>query len=464
MFLKKLEWFALLSCVFALAGCGGGGGGGSGSASAGSGSGGGSLPTASCPKANGLVDNAGPDQQVKVGTTVLLDGTSSQGVKGADPKSYTWSFVSRPSGSSAKLSDTRSAAPQFTADQAGTYEIKLNINGIDCNYAQDTVSVTAAEPSVNSAPQADAGPDQNVLGGMLVKLDGSGSTDADGNKLTYAWSITSMPTSSTTALVNASSATPSFTPDAAGRYVISLVVNDGQINSAPDTVTVTVGQPGQNDAPVANPGSYIRAAVIGDTVKLDGSKSSDANGDPLTYHWRFASVPPHSKAQLSDASSATPSFTADKVGTYPLLLTVNDGKTDSESQSAIVLAVPGAQIFVYDGSNYVPLSPDQNLSAQVYVGANNQTLNRFQLRAVGGQISVTSVAVTNVTNANGNQVKGSFESLAVGDQAAPGKNHYFALGLTSVPSAVGTYKVTFQFTVQPSNNLITFNYEVNVTN
>ncbi len=44
------------------------------------------------------------------------------------------------------------------------------------------------------APVADAGPDQSVTTGATVTLDGSGSTDADGDSLTYSWSLTSVPT------------------------------------------------------------------------------------------------------------------------------------------------------------------------------------------------------------------------------------------------------------------------------
>jgi hypothetical protein len=93
--------------------------------------------------------------------------------------------------------------------------------------------------NTNSRPVADAGPDQAVLTGDTVTLDGTGSTDKDGNQLTYSWSISQKPAGSAAVLSGSSSATPSFVADMDGEYLIELVVSDGKISSAADTVTVT---------------------------------------------------------------------------------------------------------------------------------------------------------------------------------------------------------------------------------
>ena len=95
----------------------------------------------------------------------------------------------------------------------------------------------------NSAPVASAGPDQNVTTDALVALDGSGSTDADGDTLTYSWSFVSLPTGSTAELSDTTVVNPTFTPDLDGSYVVQLIVNDGTVDSTPDTVTVTAIDP-----------------------------------------------------------------------------------------------------------------------------------------------------------------------------------------------------------------------------
>ena len=94
-------------------------------------------------------------------------------------------------------------------------------------------------PPISSPPIADAGPDQAVTIGQLVNLDGSGSTDADGDVFTYAWSADSG-NPATGLLSDLSAVDPSFTPSVGGTYTFTLVVNDGTLDSSPDEVTITV--------------------------------------------------------------------------------------------------------------------------------------------------------------------------------------------------------------------------------
>ena len=70
-------------------------------------------------------------------------------------------------------------------------------------------------------------------------LDGTRSTDPDGDKLTLAWSFVSVPIDSTATLSDPTHMKPTFTADLAGDYVIQLVVNDGTNSSAPETNSAT---------------------------------------------------------------------------------------------------------------------------------------------------------------------------------------------------------------------------------
>lgn len=92
----------------------------------------------------------------------------------------------------------------------------------------------------NVPPIASVGSPQGVLVGKTVKLDGSASSDANGDALTYAWSIVTRPSGSVASLVAPASAKPSFVADIVGSYVFSLTVSDGKANSAPVTTTVNV--------------------------------------------------------------------------------------------------------------------------------------------------------------------------------------------------------------------------------
>jgi arylsulfatase A-like enzyme len=98
-------------------------------------------------------------------------------------------------------------------------------------------SPSAGGPS-NTAPVADAGPDQNVATGAIVTLDGSASSDANGDTLSYTWTL-SAPAGSASVLSGDATASPSFTADVGGDYVVSLVVSDGAASSTADSVTIT---------------------------------------------------------------------------------------------------------------------------------------------------------------------------------------------------------------------------------
>lgn len=132
------------------------------------------------------------------------------------------------------LSDRTAVHPTFTPDVAGAYVVQLVVDDGTLDSAPVTVTVTA-----DDAPVADAGAAQTVNEGALVTLDGSGSSDLSGDPLTYAWSFSSRPVGSTAALDTTDPVHPTFTADKAGAYVVQLVVNDGTLDSAPGTVTIT---------------------------------------------------------------------------------------------------------------------------------------------------------------------------------------------------------------------------------
>ena len=178
-------------------------------------------------------------------------------------------------------------------------------------------SVNSTPVVVNRAPTANAGPDQTAALGSTVTLNGAASSDPDGNPLTFLWAFTARPTGSTAALLNPTSVSPTFVADRSGSYTIQLVVNDGSISSAPDSVVISTS----NSAPVANAGAD-RTLPTGSNVTLDGSRSSDVDGNPLTFLWTITSRPPGSVAALSNRTAVTPSFTIDVFGPYVIELVV----------------------------------------------------------------------------------------------------------------------------------------------
>jgi hypothetical protein len=101
--------------------------------------------------------------------------------------------------------------------------------------AQVAVEVTAPD---NHQPVAVA----KVAGGPRCRpvLDGSGSSDPDGDRLVYLWSFASGPEGSSAWLASPDSAATTFQANLPGEYRFALVVTDGAVASEPVSVTVRV--------------------------------------------------------------------------------------------------------------------------------------------------------------------------------------------------------------------------------
>lgn len=278
------------------------------------------------------IADAGVDQTVHQGETVVLDGSGSTDPDGNYPLEYSWQILSMPQGSSAILSGPDTVAPSFTADKLGDYDIQLVVTD---SLGEDSVPDTVVVSTFNTAPVADAGPDQAIIVlGTTVQLDGSQSWDDDGDDLSYSWEIVQKPGGSSAELSDSTSVDPTFVADVQGEYKIILVVNDGFVDSEPDEVTVSF----TNVKPVADAGEN-QAVWVGTMVNLDGSGSSDANGDELTYNWNLVSIPGGSTAELANPTSVQSSFVADLPGEYIVSLVVNDGFENSDPANVTIMAV-----------------------------------------------------------------------------------------------------------------------------
>jgi len=119
--------------------------------------------------------------------------------------------------------------------------------------------------------------------------------------------------------------------------VLSAEVVGPDGNKYREMVRFTVDCAG-NHTPVAQVVTEDSAVFVREFVQFDGSGSSDADADPLTYTWSFVTMPKQSKAAFSDPSAVNPSFIPDVPGTYVVQLVVNDYKTDSTPKTVTIEA------------------------------------------------------------------------------------------------------------------------------
>ncbi|HET6519196.1 MAG TPA: PKD domain-containing protein, partial [Geminicoccaceae bacterium] len=242
------------------------------------------------------IADAGPDLIGAPGQELRFVGAGSIDPDG-DVVDFLWDF--RDGTTAAERDVTHGFA------EPGIYHVRLTVR--DDTGDDNAIDFDEARVVINAPPVADAGPDILAAPGDSVRFDAGNSFDIDGGIADYRWDFSDR---------------EEFTPgrevvrtyDAPGVYTARLTVTDGSgaINAtARDEVVIRI-----NHAPVASAGSDV--VTSSNTVTLDAARSADADGDPLTYRWDFGDGTP-------PAGGVKVAHTYADGGTYPVILTVDDG-------------------------------------------------------------------------------------------------------------------------------------------
>lgn len=209
----------------------------------------------STPPANKApIANAGADITVTGTADVTLNGSASR-----DPEngalSYQWSQVSGPS-LSISNADMANAVVQLSGAASDVvYVFSLQVTDPEGLSSTDTVTLTHKAETANQAPVVTVPASVTVEAGQSVSINAT-ATDADGDSLTYAWTVPSgvaaSGQNSATLVVTAPTVTQST------QYSLSVLVSDGALDaSAALTLTVTPkASGGQCDATDPNAANY----------------------------------------------------------------------------------------------------------------------------------------------------------------------------------------------------------------
>jgi hypothetical protein len=287
------------------------------------------------------VADAGPDQDGFVeGATVSLNGSNSYDPESAAIQTYSWVQLSGTSVSlfSSSVANTTFTAP-FVGTSGDTLVFELTVSDDIGLLGKDRCSVTITDK--NTPPIADAGADQLAGLGVLVTLDGSGSSDPDtsiGDQISYHWKQQS---GSAVELSSYSVNQPTFTTLSSltsdEALTFELTVTDLGGLTAVDTCIVNVAT-GSNNPPVADAGPATATMVEGTTLDLDGSSSSDPDGDVITYRWTQKTGPPliFSDPLVVQPSISASDVTADDIAVIELTVTDASGLQGTDEISITI--------------------------------------------------------------------------------------------------------------------------------
>ncbi len=274
--------------------------------------------------------NAGPNQNINPGSTYTLNATFGD----PGPLDGPWAFsIDWGDGSPATTGSVTSQASAMTGAHtyptAGSYTLRVTVTDKDGGAGSGQLTLTVS--AVNSPPKAVAGGPYTGTEGTAVSFDGSGSSDPDGDALTYAWTFG-----------DGSSGTgvrPAHAYADNGTYSVTLTVTDARGSaSSPSSTTATIA----NAAPSVFAGAN-QTATTGSPFTISATFSDrGVNDGPWAYSidWGDGSAATTGSAtSQSTAISATHTYTAPGTNTVRVTVSDKDGSAGSGQLTVTVTQV-----------------------------------------------------------------------------------------------------------------------------
>ncbi len=239
----------------------------------------------------------------------------------------------------------------------------------------------------NAPPIANVGFNQTVYRSQVATLNSSLSSDPEGAPLRFLWTIVSQPAGSNITLTGATTANPTFTPLIIGDYILRLIVNDGQFNSAPATVTVTA----INHPPTTNNVSATTNEDTSVSVTLSASDFDDAN-----LSLNVVAAP--GNGTLNNSSGTLPCSSGKCTGTVTytpktnfngadsFTFTVSDSLATSNVSTVSITVSPGVDLPTASGAT---LSTDEDVPVVITLAASGMDSARLSFNIVAAPTNGT---------------------------------------------------------------------------
>jgi PKD repeat protein len=181
------------------------------------------------------------------------------------------------------------------------------------------VAAATANPTTGPAP-------------LTVTFNGGGSSDPDGDALSYAWDLDHDGAFDDSAAVN-----PTYTYSTSGSHVATLRVTDGSGATATATVTITVGDTPPN-AVISSPAAGTTWRV-GDTISFSGSATDAQDGNLPASALTWKLIQQHCPSnchehEVQSITGASGSFVAPD-HEYPSYLELRLTATDSGGLTSV---------------------------------------------------------------------------------------------------------------------------------
>jgi PKD repeat protein len=268
-----------------------------------------------------------------VGGSVRFDGRASVDPEG-DPITFSWEFGD---GITARGSEATHA---WTG--AGTFTVRLTVSD---GLKSDTASQPMYVKPEPHPPTARAGGPYTGFAGRVVQFDGRGSSDPDGDPLTYAWGFGDR--------TNGSGAITGHSYEAPGTYNVRLTVDDGYLSSSSTTTAVIA--------------ESIPARVFGNqTIPV----VTLGSGDPLTLHVE----PDHGTFRLDDVVLWPITIRSTGTGSVGDIASIADAVVtpdlDQNGEPELTMEFSGEELALLFGSVQSSAVVTVKVSGSLYAGGS----------------------------------------------------------------------------------------------